>query len=264
MKKKVLISIFSIVVVVALIVVLISTVFSLQSVQFFFVNEDGDYVNVDVNDYGGTDVENSLSVYYGKSILFLKKKSLTNDVEKKYEWMKVLGVESDFPNSMRIYASIRIPVFCFMQDEEIYYCDNTGYVMYSDQKIPSYINHDKKVINVSGIERETVAIGAQLKGKSLLIACELISSLWRQPDYKYTYSNIPYTIEAMTFIDGNVIIKTSVGAEIIIDNVEHDTHKKFTNAYTVFLNSSNQISGTFRIFGTLDSNGNYYVVEGTR
>ena len=264
MKKKVLISISSIIIVVALIVVLISTVFALQSIQLFFVDEDGHYVEIDDDYYGGADFKNSLSSYYGKSILFLKKKSLILDIEKNYEWMKVLGVESDFPNSMRVYATIRIPVFRFVQDEVVYYCDSTGYVMYSDQKIPAYVQQEKKVIEINGLENEVAMVGVQLKSSSSLITCELITSLWRQSNYNYTYSNIPNTIEAMTFFDGSVVIKTTVGAEIIIDDVGHDTHKKFTNAYAVFSKSSNQISGTFRIFGTLDSNGNYNVVEGTK
>ena len=122
MKNKKLIAIFCIFVAVVLVVILSSTVFTFQNAELYFINEDGKYIEPDKTLTDTVNVKESLNGFYGDSMVFLSKEKVIYQFEKSNLNVKIERVEKVFPNKLRFYATIRVPLYYINVDDVIYVC----------------------------------------------------------------------------------------------------------------------------------------------
>ena len=107
-KKKLLI-IFSVFLAIVILIVLGSTVFTLQKASLVFLHYDentGETVYVDAPErYSDLTGEKLIEDFKGKSIFFLSGKKLISQTESNYPYIKVQGVNRLFPNFLEIFVS---------------------------------------------------------------------------------------------------------------------------------------------------------------
>ena len=112
-KKKLLI-IFSVFLAIVILIVLGSTVFTLQKASLVFLHYDentGETVYVDAPErYSDLTGEKLIEDFKGKSIFFLSGKKLISQTESNYPYIKVQGVNRLFPNFLEIFVTVREPV----------------------------------------------------------------------------------------------------------------------------------------------------------
>ena len=130
MNSKKLTILISILLVVTLVVVLASTVFTLKTISFNFLNQRLVLADYETNNYlSGIDVP------YGSSIFFVDKDKLSDSLEKKNAYLQVVSIETTFPNNIVVHASEREEVYAIRLDSDKYaitdktlkilrFCDN--------------------------------------------------------------------------------------------------------------------------------------------
>ncbi len=130
MKSKKLAILISILLIIALVVVLASTIFTLQTVSFNFLNQR----NV-LKDYDNEDYLGDVDVPYGDSIFLINKENLSKKLEKENAYLEVVSVETTFPNNIVVHASEREEVYAIKLSDNNYaitdkclkilrFCDN--------------------------------------------------------------------------------------------------------------------------------------------
>ena len=131
-KKKLLI-IFSVFLAIVILIVLGSTVFTLQKASLVFLHYDentGETVYVDAPErYSDLTGEKLIEDFKGKSIFFLSGKKLISQTESNYPYIKVQGVNRLFPNFLEIFVTVREPVSVISHNGIYYLLDSENYVL---------------------------------------------------------------------------------------------------------------------------------------
>lgn len=131
-KKKLLI-IFSVFLAIVILIVLGSTVFTLQKASLVFLHYDentGETVYVDAPErYSDLTGEKLIEDFKGKSIFFLSGKKLISQTESNYPYIKVQGVNRLFPNFLEIFVTVREPVSVISHNGVYYLLDSENYVL---------------------------------------------------------------------------------------------------------------------------------------
>ena len=106
MKNKKLIALLSIFGFIAIIVLLSSTVFTLKSVNVNWLTS-----RYKLEGITSKKISDENKFDFGSSIFFLDKKEITKTLEEKYPYIKVVSVETRFPNKATIHVSEREGLF---------------------------------------------------------------------------------------------------------------------------------------------------------
>lgn len=123
MKKRVQLICLSVLIFLAIFVVLSSAIFS-------FSNASVDYLTTQINT--SINSENALKnsgLKYGKSIFFLNKKSAQNLLEKNNPYIKVVNIETVFPNSIIFHVAERQEMFAIKYENKYLIIDNEGKIL---------------------------------------------------------------------------------------------------------------------------------------
>lgn len=115
MKRKKFVILISILLVVTLIIVLASTVFTLKTLSFNFLNERYVYASKTDDDY----VKN-VKVPYGESIFLLNKKDLISDLEKSNAYLQVVSIETTFPSNIVVHVAEREELYAIKLSDNNY------------------------------------------------------------------------------------------------------------------------------------------------
>jgi len=137
MKAKRITLLVSIICVILIFVVLSSTVFSLNRVEFCFLQTPVHY-KADIAD----SVVKSGKFNYGESIFFIDKEAHTKKIEKEYPYIKVVGIETIFPNILLIQSIERKPFFAVTneQNTNLAICDE-------DFKVLRIVSYNDYIVN---------------------------------------------------------------------------------------------------------------------
>lgn len=123
MKNKKLIGILIILVFLTVLVVLNSTLFTLQTISINWLTTK--YNLEDVKDY--TMVED---INKGESIFLIKKDEIASSLEKKYPYLRVVSIETKFPNKLVIHSAERESMFALkLEDNKYAVVDELGKVL---------------------------------------------------------------------------------------------------------------------------------------
>lgn len=163
-KKKLLI-IFSIFLVIVLLIVLGSTVFTLQKASLVFLRYDessGETLYADAPEiYSDLTGEKLIADFKGKSIFFLSGKKFISQTESRYPYLKVQGINRLFPNFLEIFATAREPVSVISRDGVYYLLDSENFVLEAfNQPVTNF-----PALQFSAYLNEAPAVGSRLKFK---------------------------------------------------------------------------------------------------
>ncbi len=249
--KKRLIAIFTVLLIVAVVVILNSAVFTLQKAEIYFYNEEGNLAQAP----SGLSSAALIEDYLGHNIFFLSEKDLIASIEAKAQYSDyyVVGVVRHFPDVVSVHLAARVPVFYLNKGGVGYLLDIKGFVVSSGQ------SYSSKYINISGNfssgvtnieEHSQIVLGKDAQTRYDYIQ-KSASTVWR---LNYDYSEISQIIEGFLFEGDDVTVITKTGAKIVIQKAETDYEKRFIKALGVYSNTSLDVKGSGSVI-TVDEKG---------
>lgn len=259
MKKKSLIVMLSILIFIVLVVVLSSTIFSLKNVNLVFYSNTINLTDKEL-------IVESGDFQYNQSIFFLNKQKYIDNLEKSNPYLKVLNIETKFPNNLTINAIERNELFVVKT-----YQDNSfkNYAIVDDEfKVlntsSSFVNSNLNpiLVNIEDYNYLSTTQGDFLDNsiydnilKSL--ANELLGYNNNVLLLKANFAEIHINFENKN----NILIKMHSGVEILLKDYNAKLEGKFMLALsyynscstenkekgriTVFENNENQIEGYY-------------------
>ncbi len=261
MKNKKLIVIFCVFVAVVMIIVLSSTIFTFRRAELYFINEDGQYVEPGEELTGRVDLEACLDGLYGKNIVLLGKSEITRRVESANLRVKVERIEKVFPDRIRIYATVRVPLYYLTIDGNVYVMSYDGFVMAENPD--SLVSVVEVGGSIGTVDKPVVGEYISSKFNDSVkyeIIEKFFNSVWRQEGFDY--AGIYNLIESVTLGEDRLTCVTQRGATFVILSPDADLFEKFTSIYAVYTaNPDKQENGVFTS-GTKTENGYYTVAVG--
>lgn len=261
MKNKKLIVIFCVFVAVVMIIVLSSTIFTFRRAELYFINEDGQYVEPGEELTGRVDLEACLDGLYGKNIVLLDKSEITRRVESANLRVKVERIEKVFPDRIRIYATVRVPLYYLTIDGNVYVMSYDGFVMAENPD--SLVSVVEVGGSIGTVDKPVVGEYISSKFNDSVkyeIIEKFFNSVWRQEGFDY--AGIYNLIESVTLGEDKLTCVTQRGATFVILSPDADLFEKFTSIYAVYTaNPDKQENGVFTS-GTKTENGYYTVAVG--
>ena len=261
MKNKKLIVIFCVFVAVVMIIVLSSTIFTFRRAELYFINEDGQYVEPGEELTGHVDLEACLDGLYGKNIVLLGKSEITRRVESANLRVKVERIEKVFPDRIRIYATVRVPLYYLTIDGNVYVMSYDGFVMAENPD--SLVSVVEVGGSIGTVDKPVVGEYISSKFNDSVkyeIIEKFFNSVWRQEGFDY--AGIYNLIESVTLGEDRLTCVTQRGATFVILSPDADLFEKFTSIYAVYPpNPDKQENGVFTS-GTKTENGYYTVAVG--
>ena len=130
MKSKKFVILISILLSITLIIVLASTIFTLKTISFNFLNQRSVLVSSSSDDY-----LKDIKAPYGESIFLINKTELTSQLEKNNAYLEVVSIETTFPNNIVVHSAEREELYAIKFSDNNYaitdkslkilrFCDN--------------------------------------------------------------------------------------------------------------------------------------------
>ncbi|MBE5757616.1 MAG: FtsQ-type POTRA domain-containing protein [Clostridiales bacterium] len=161
MKNKKLIILFSILMFLTVLVVLSSTLFTLQTVSVKWYTEKNKML--DYKDYEITE-----SVALGESIFLVQKDDITTSLEKKYPYMRVVGVETKFPNKIVLHVAERSGLYAIKKSDSNYaILDEYGKVLDDDFDNSTFVKMAESSLGGAPIEMKFT--GLAIKDEDMVV-----------------------------------------------------------------------------------------------
>ena len=193
--------------------------------------------------------------------MLLGKSEIARRVESANLRVKVERIEKVFPDRIRIYATVRVPLYYLTIDGNVYVMSYDGFVMAENPD--SLVS----VVEVSGsigtVDKPVVGEYISSKfndGVKYEIIEKFFNSVWRQEGFDY--AGIYNLIESVTLGEDKLTCVTQRGATFVILSPDADLFEKFTSIYGAYTaNPDKQENGVFTS-GTKTENGYYTVAVG--
>lgn len=207
--KKLIISLSVVLGVVLLLIILYFTLFTLQTVEVDFRNESHIY-----SEESKKSIADDSIIKRGSPIFSLSKKTISKTLEKNNPYLKVINIETVFPNKIIIHCAEREETYAVKANETKYFiCDSEFKVLnvspnyYSEQAIlftglENLIENTNRVnagefLEFSSEKEVLKSIGTSLlrANKTVAMQKSLIESIeFTSGIYYYTAKNQPYLI----------------------------------------------------------------------
>ncbi len=247
MKKAKLIILLSIFIfIIGVILILMWTVFALSSVSVDF------RYAVDDSETLQTEIINSAEFDYGQSVFFASKSKYIAKIESTFADIKVINIETIFPNSFVIHVAKRVAYYSLQVGDEFYSLDN-----------------DFKVLSKSSENDESlIALDISLYENSTINVCDFLSL---DNDYYVLYStllasNVTLSMQLATFSkvkieNENINLFLRSGQQFYIENMTYYLRQKLERAYLVQSELYDDLIEEDGVYGkyittTIDSSGN--------
>ena len=235
-KSKKLIILISVLVVVIAIIVIMASVFAVRKVSLTFHNFDGSQA------LPGDDApiaDEVLKLCKGKSIFFMSKSKLINDLHSKYPEWHVYDIIKSFPNGITVHF-VKREVACKLDiGGNTVYVDTYGYVVptsndYTCLDVSSAFEHRDVSVNEVG---RTLQFADPANNSRLTVVLNAISATWRCYVELDEMPVVLGTADVFTFDkDGSFVINTGSGAKIKIVEPSVDLAEHLFAAYSVYYN----------------------------
>lgn len=243
MINKKMLTMLIVVAVLIVIVIVFSSVFSLSDSLVICHNFEGGKVT----GVSGAPVEKDIvELYKGKSILFLSKEKVTEELNEKYTDWHVIGIVKNFPNQLEVHFVKRVAVMKVDVSGQDIYLDNFGYVVDAPQ-------NGEEPLDISSAIEKPGTVNVCAKGQKLNfvsetnnsrldVVLETIMALWQ---CKYDIENIPTLLGKENVFafdsDGTMTITMSSGAKIHFMDPTSILTQKFIDAFSVYCNNEKYI-----------------------
>lgn len=213
MKTKRLVIIFSVLTILVLIIVLGSTIFTVQKAEFVFKNELNQ--NIPVPDrFANLSATQLIESVTGKSIFFVSESKLIETIEKKYPYLNVLSIERVFPDNLILHCIERVPVLLVEKNGTKYALDSEGFVVSTMITNIGLIELDGASNAFSSLEVGSFAkVNPQDEWK-LNVVLDVLAQLWQltydTPEFGMVINNIVFdgTDLKLATVTGSVITLT--------------------------------------------------------
>lgn len=260
MKNKRLVVILSVFLVLTILIVLCSTVFTLHTVDVVWLTSSNQ-----LKDVSRTNIIEAGEFKTGESVFLINKSKYINNLETKLPYLKVLGMEIKFPNKLSLKLAER---------EELYV------LKVAEQKSNSfcyvYLDYELKVLKMSNTQVPPNGVNPAVleivnynltdanfelgKKVDLPISNALVSVGNMLASTGYGGSKANALIESMVFeydFKSEISIKTTYGLTIKLQDALIKTNQKMLKALTVYEEYHNNHpeinSGVIRVY---ESGGN--------
>ena len=241
MKNKTLIISISVLAFIVLIVVLSSAIFCLKSVEINFMSNTINLTNRE------TQIVESGKFKYNQSMFFVNKKQYIKTLEKENPYIKVINIETIFPNKLVINAVERNELFVIKSYEEGSF--KNYLVLDNELKILNNLTEFENnylnpiLINIESEQVETNIAGEKLENSYNEILNTLATEL-------YAYNKNPLILKAnfeeitINFENkNNIQIKMRSGVNIILKDMNNKLMEKFMLALSYYNNLEDATQG---------------------
>ncbi|MBQ9715469.1 MAG: hypothetical protein IJV77_03555 [Clostridia bacterium] len=256
MKNKKLTGLFCVLALCVVIIVVCGVVFTLKKAEVYFINENGQYVQVEKETEDNVDTS-CFKSFFGKNMLFLDTDAIVQKTEQANLGLKVVRVEKSFPNKVRVFVTVRVPVYYIVVDGQNYICSHDGFVMQQGGETKNLVFVDGSYGQVSA-----PSVGSYIKGNFATADCyDVIQNFFASANAieGFEYGDIPSLFKSITFEGDNLICKTQSNATFVISNPTQDFGAKFNDVYASYVqNADKQDGGTF-VLGEKLADGKYAV-----
>lgn len=260
MKNKRLIILFSFLVFFIVLIVLSSTLFTLQNVTINWMTDK--YQLKNIKDY---DLTSKVSL--GESIFLINKDDISNKLEKKYPYLRVVGVETKFPNKIIVHTAEREELFAIKKSNGDYaILDEFGKILNSDMSSSKFVELANSSLGGAPIEVDlnmTIQDGDLVEGefiKSVSVK-NLLSNLaysFRQASYipatskgVFKYIKVEMSINIDTNEKEDIInIQTRRGIVIKLKDAKNHTTDKLLLGLSTYneMHKDGDVNGTITVF----------------
>ena len=232
MKTKRLVIIFSVLIVLTLLIVLVSAVFTVQSISVNWHTKPN-VMTVASNE----NIISSSKIKYKSSVFALKKKDYLASIEKTNSYVKVESIEVKFPNKIVINVSEREPYYYLdMGSGEYAILDDDLKVLELVTNLYEYSSR----FNITPIEMKVDAtmlantnIGS---GDFLSIACTDTYTEFAHFIARIDYSPLraKNTIKTIRLVNDNLYIYTHLGLDMYIDDIGVNFTDKVLRGFSIY------------------------------
>lgn len=198
LKKKLLISLGVVFGVIAILVILLFTLFALHSVKVNFRTSTTDNMSSE------EEIIEAGEFSYGMPVCFLSKKKFTENIEKACPYVDVVNIETVFPYTMIVHVKERQEVFALNIDNTTYYLDNTLKILRVEEG-GNFISTNKNPILLTGldIEAQELQVGQKIQDENYVDVFDSFVACNRN---LYEQKEIIKSIEVSSFTDTNTQI----------------------------------------------------------
>jgi len=240
-KKKKLLIALAVVAVVVVVVVVMASVFSVQKIAFVYHNLEGQQVS----GTNGPTADEILKISKGKSIVFLSKNKLLNDINKQYTDWHAFAIVKNFPNILEIHLVERVAVAKVNVTKGVsVYVDSFGHIIAAPEEgtcldiSSAFLVRNAKSLEIgSKLEFEDASDNVRLEQ-----TLQAIVATWQ---CKLDYQQIPEILGASNVFtydaDGNLRINMKQGAKIVVKSPQTNLSDRLIQAYSVYYNSSSNL-----------------------
>jgi hypothetical protein len=237
MKGKRLVIMLSMLAFVVVLVVINSTLFTLQSISINWMTTQNKLQGV-------KDYQISENVSLGQNIFLLKKDNITNTLEKKYPFLRVVSIETKFPNKIAIHCAERESLYAVkLADDSQGQLGNVKYAIIDelgkildigDERYfegasgelgvtPIKVNFESMALNMSNF-----AIGETIQDQYMIGLIKQLSYSIRESRYNPTTSKgvLKYINVVRLGEETEVRFETRSGIKLTIKDVENYTTDK--------------------------------------
>lgn len=220
MKNKKLIGLLIVLAFITVLVVLNSALFTLQSISVNWLTTKCELETL--KDYTMVD-----SIEKGESIFLVKKDKIVENLEKKYSYLRVVSIETKFPNKIVIHSAERESMFAIkISDNDYAIVDELGKVLSRVGKDNENIKSSEleakpiKIILNESISPENYEVGSIIKDESVVGIIGRVSKSLRESNYIPTTSKGVFVSLEVTKKGQNVEIffKTRSGISLVIED----------------------------------------------
>ncbi len=238
-KIAVIVSILSVIV---LIVVLCSTVFSIQNAQLIWYSERTSTLQT-LNNETALKATNAQS----KSVFLLDKEKAINNIQKKYPTLRVIKLEVAFPNILKIHATERQEVYALPISNNKYAITDEYFSVINIVNSFSSINTNAILINTDAFlnlspqKSDVIDIFGDKVYKDIYTAFQELSK---------NLADFRAIIASATLTDSTLTLKTHQGTTLKLDKPFANTTAKMRLAIKTFdlLSAEDYPNSTIEVF----------------
>lgn len=257
MKSKKLVVFIVILVFLTVLVVLNSTLFTLQYASVNWLTTK--YKLQDIkDDYLTSDMP------IGDSIFLLKKSDISAKLEKEYPYLRVVSIETKFPNKIVLHTAERESLFAIeLSNDEYAEIDEKGKVLtLTTSKIFAGSDLGAKPIRTTflniSLNPSDFVVGEQIKDENIVHLLSQLSYSLRESNYTPATSKGVFLNMSVNEKGGNcdIILETRNGMKLELSRAETFTTDKFLlglNQYNEY-HRRGVVSGTISVANTQNTN----------
>ncbi len=245
-KNKTLTIILSILAIVVLLVVLSSTVFAVSRIEVVWQSKTNHMQSRTENEI----ITNS-GLTTGTNVFLVNKEEAADKLEKHYPYIKVLGIETAFPNLLKIHAIEREALFALYSGSSILLVDSEFKVI---EKSSSFVSTRTNAIEVTGeMNFAAATVGDFLTPTGLLASFKTLQDSFyvnSTEDITYDVPAMQAFIRSIAFTETKMVFETYLGVMVEIGLPQLDQQRKIAMLYEVLatLSTSERAGGTIHVW----------------